>query len=142
MPKNVIIIGNTPAAATCAIYFKTGNHNVTLLECDSQIPYKTTVVGGLEDPTKFTENSLEQCKWLGVNLIRNCGVKEIKKNNKNILVELTNSTTYESDIVVMERDHWKVTDLKDKNIFVMDLKDDSEGIVLAAEGCKVALEMK
>ena len=132
--SKIFVVGNTPAAAVCAIYLKTGNYDVTIIKSDSKLKYKVTAVAGVDEPDNFTDDSYKQCEYLDINVIEE-EVEKVEFKNGYIL-----NDKYECDYLVVERDLYNLAGTK--NLFVINCRENAEGLVLAGEGCKTALKMK
>lgn len=153
--KSIVVFGNTSAATTCAIYLKTGNHDVTIIKCNSNIPYKCSVVGGVTDPENFTQKTFDQCKWLNIKVIEdfiNLSDVSVKYNKDEKTFEMLSGKTKKFDFMFFESESIfqqisnDTLDKTNKSIYIMDdllqSNKNIEGIVLAAEGCKLSFKFK
>ncbi|ORD93304.1 hypothetical protein ECANGB1_270 [Enterospora canceri] len=135
----VVIVGDTPAAAVCAIYLKTANIETVLLRSKSGYEYTCTAVACVDDLDNFTSNTFKQVEYLGVPVMEET-VASITKKDDHFLIK-TGETEHVATVVVSETDLFGLSGTANYHVILGGEKK-SEAILLAAEGCKTAFRIK
>ncbi|ELA41729.1 uncharacterized protein VICG_01233 [Vittaforma corneae ATCC 50505] len=138
--KRIVILGDSPATYTCAIYLFTANIRHLVIRHSFALDYKCTFVPGL-DATRdeYNQKCYEQAKNMGVEIAESNNKCTVTTENGKFLIKY-DSNTILADFLVSDVD----LDLgNDKNLFVVENKlPEREAIVVAGVGCMIAFEIK
>lgn len=137
--KKIVIIGDSPAAYTCAIYLFTANMSPIIIKKDMNLEYSCTFVPGVDaEKAEYNQRCLDQAKHMGITIFEAEKISVVEANNKYTVNY--DDKSIESDVLVLDMP----LNLKQKeNLFIVDsLLLEREAIVVAGVGCMIAFEIK
>ncbi|KAH9412160.1 hypothetical protein HK407_01g00520 [Ordospora pajunii] len=148
--KNVVIIGQGPAAYMCGIYIHTANLSPMIIK-DSmqQAPSflgfdKVAGVDGVSTSDEFTNLLEKQARNMSIDIVEDSVICISRTNNAFTVA--TSNALYESKALVIDsiclEKKYRVS-LGDTGVFyTSDKATHNEAIIIAGAGCKVSFDLK
>lgn len=136
----VILIGDSPAISTCAIYIHTANIPVLVLNTPSALAKTCTHIPGRPGVTaeEYRRDCLEQAKAMGITVL-DCTALAVQESDDTFMVTINEQTVTGTCLVTDVAEGFPVS----KRAFAVasNIQSD-EALEVAGAGCRIAFYVK